>query len=152
MPIITPPDSLHLPLPRLAGQTWSWVDLQDGQWQTQSGRATVTLTDLRKARPGSIQITRDGHKERVVAADLLWTELLTHKWISEIASGRAYLVGRPKANSPPLGYEFGTSETESLLSKIAIGIQKTDHTARFATRPVAREGWLKLIPSSEDQT
>ncbi|MEM8980755.1 MAG: hypothetical protein AAGD04_14810 [Pseudomonadota bacterium] len=162
MPVLTPPEAIHLPLPRLSGQSWSWVALEDGHWSTVSGRATASLEDLRKAFPGRYEITsptsvslltsgegsKTGKPVRP-AADLMWEELLIHEWVTEIEPGKAWLKGPPSADSPPLGYGFGTMATQSLLSKIAKGIQPTSHTAQFGPRPVAREGWLKLTPQAD---
>lgn len=163
MPVLTPPNAMHLPLPRISGQSWSWLALENGAWQSQSGRATVSLVDLRKAFPGRIEVSKTNVVKLLVdgdapatdatvtkAADLLWSELIAHKWITEIESGRAFYNGPPAADSPALGYIFENAEIQTLLGKIAVGIQPTTHTATFGARPVAREGWLKLTPNADD--
>ncbi|MFZ7091874.1 hypothetical protein [Primorskyibacter sp. 2E233] len=164
MPILTPPSGMQLPLPRIAGRTWSWLAIEDGLWHEQSGRATVTLADLRHALPGRMQIT-SGNVARLLdgddattgpnvfaAADLMWRALLEQAWITETQPGLGLLKGPAAPDSPPLGYGFGTAATQMLLSKIAKGLQPAQQTAVFQDRIVAREGWLRLVPTKDSNT
>ncbi|MEM7429728.1 MAG: hypothetical protein AAF441_26960, partial [Pseudomonadota bacterium] len=159
MPILTPPDAVHLPLPSEPDHRWSWLEMRDGNWREVPADPVFAKDALARAYPGRVAEKAGGAIRQLAAgeragqgeterprAELIWERLLSHGWIEPMADGRAKLLA-PKDTAPrTLGPGVDAGDIERGLSKIAETIKPMEREAVFAARPVVREGWLKLKP------
>jgi hypothetical protein len=135
-PVLTPADSVEIPLPGEPGFSWSWIERNDRGWTRVPHHPTIQRDEF---------IAAFG-----TAGQGLWEMLVNEGRIGLLDSPDAGLLlpgeaGLPADRFAPLGLQPG--QVERGLHKLADAIEDTRVDAGYRPRPVARDGWLELRPN-----
>lgn len=133
-PVLSPAGRLEIPLPEVAGWSWSWLSREGGRWQHTSRQATLDAQVLAASFPDQTD---------------LWPALHAAGWLTDgpDLSGQASIVDvsrRPPLPASLLPLQAAIERVLDTAGRV-IGHPATD--ARFAPRLTLREGWLRLSPA-----
>jgi hypothetical protein len=135
-PILTPADTVNIPLPGETGYEWSWMQKQGHGWTEVNSVGYLNKEELVRAFDN---------------AEEIWQSLIKRKWIEVWGVDMATIVPADKRNrdkaeaSDPV--EQQKTAIEHFLDQMVIGLAPTQ--ASFPGQVVVREGWLKLYPSKD---